>query len=78
MSSVWSKYLQEKKDENVKILVYTKMPTESKAGQVVSRMLFGYIQDFDEETIRLKDQECIIERAEIGSIKPDEGRNSHR
>lgn len=76
--SVWLDYLLDKKENNIKMKIYTKIPTKDKNGDVVSRMLFGYIENVDEDTIELRDLECIIERTVIGSIKPDDGRGFNK
>lgn len=70
MSRVWKEYLAEKKKLNEKIKVYLKSRTSS-IKKVNSIMLSGFVNDFDEETLRLMDKECIIERSDVISIKPD-------
>lgn len=70
MTSVYTDYLQEKQDNKERVNVYLKSKTSSK-GKIVSRMLSGYIKAFDEVTLQLTEEECIIERSDIISIKPD-------
>lgn len=72
--TVWSTYLDEKKKNKQKIKVYLKSQTYGKDKQKInSIMLTGFVDSFDEETLRLSQQECIIERHDIISIKPDTG-----
>ena len=72
--SVFTNYLEDKQKEQVKLKVYLNSTTMSK-GKEVHRMLEGYIVDFDEETLRLDEEECIIERNAIMSAKPARPRN---
>lgn len=71
--STWASYLDEKRTNREIIKVYLKSKT-GKIAKVNSIMLTGFVHSFDEETLRLTDKECIIERHDIISIKPDDGR----
>ena len=73
--SVYSDYLQEKMDGHVRMKVFLKSQQVGSRNNITSKMLAGYINDFDEECVRLEDEECIILRHEIVSMKPDDGRD---
>jgi len=75
--STWSKFLADKKANNSRIKVYL-----TEKNQVVQHdrnqvefvktnniMLSGFIDEFDETSLRLVDKECLIERGSIMSIK---------
>ena len=70
--SLFVKYLKEKQNKKEKVKVYLKSQT-GKDGSIKSKMLQGFIEDVDENTIQLSDEECIIERNDVVSIKPDRG-----
>ena len=69
-NTVWSEYLQEKKDNKERIKVFLKSRKQKNQQKIISTMLSGYVHSFDEDTLRLEKEECIIERNEIFSIKP--------
>ena len=78
--SVYTKYLKEKQKSNERLKIYFKSKTESikkdpRSGKVTTKinsiMLSGYIEEFDEEWIRLRSEESIIQVSDIISIKPD-------
>ena len=71
--SIFVDYLTEKKDAGELILVYCKSKTTGRQNRVNSLMLKGYVHSVDEDTLRLERQECIIERSDIISIKPEDG-----
>lgn len=74
--SVFEDYLQEKRQNKERVKVYLKSRTGSQ-NRIKSIMLTGLINDFDDETVRLESKECIIERNEIVSIKPDDGKDEY-
>lgn len=71
--SIFTDYLEEKKDKREKVKVYLKSKTTGKQNNVNSIMLTGFVHSVDEETLRLEHKECIVERNVIVSIKPDLG-----
>jgi len=77
--STWSKFLADKQAKNSRIKVYL-----TEKNQVIQQdrnkvefvktnniMLSGFIDEFEETSIRLVDKECLIERGSIMSIKAD-------
>lgn len=74
--SIFEDYLQEKRQNKERVKVYLKSRTGSQ-NRIKSIMLTGLINDFDDETVRLESKECIIERNEIVSIKPDDGKDEY-
>lgn len=73
--SVYSDYLQEKMDQHIRMKVFLKSQQVGSRNNITSKMLSGYISSFDEECLKLEDEECIILRNEIVSMKPDDGRD---
>lgn len=73
--SVYSEYLQEKMDNHIRLKVFLKSQQVGSRNNITSKMLSGYIGAFDEECVQLEDEECIILRNEIVSMKPDDGRD---
>lgn len=71
--SIFVSYLEEKRDNREKIKVYLKSKTTGRQNKINSIMLTGLVHSVDDETLRLEHKECIIERDEIISIKPDDG-----
>lgn len=68
---VYDEYLQSKKDDNVRMKVFLRSQQMGAKNNITSKMLSGYIHSFDDECVRLEDEECIIFRSEIVSMKPD-------
>lgn len=75
---VYADYLQSKKDGNVRMKVFLRSQQVGSKNNITSKMLSGFIHSFDAECIRLEDEECIIFRSEIVSMKPDDGRDHRR
>ena len=77
MKSVWNEFLQQKKDNKERCKIYLNEKSTifqyNKSGDVEqvklnNIMLSGLIEDFDENTIKLKNKECLIERPNIMTI----------
>jgi len=66
--STFGNYLKEKKEKKERIKVYL---ISYGAKQ---KMLSGLVVDFDEDSIRLDSQECLVERGQVISYKPDDGK----
>jgi ssDNA-binding replication factor A large subunit len=69
--SVFVNYLNEKKKNGETVKVYLKSTTTGRNNKIISKMLTGLVHSVDEETLRLENEECIIERSDIVSVKPD-------
>ncbi len=76
----WCEYLQLKKDNNEKINVYLNEKTqiikrdgdgEIEVVKTNNIMLSGFIETFDGKTLVLRDKECLIERTNVMTIKPE-------
>ena len=76
------KYLEEKKSSGELVSVFLKTPMGEKPEQVrgnsklesgtkiTYKMLSGKIVDFDDEAIRLDNEECLIRMDSVDSVKP--------
>jgi len=82
MKSVWTEFLQQKKDSGERCKIYLNEKSTifqyDNSGNVEqvklnNIMLSGVIDNFDESTVRLKNRECLIERPNIMTIKSDNG-----
>lgn len=77
--STWLTFLEDMLSQNKKVKIYltkknqvTQIDQDSGIEVIKSNntMLQGYLADFDENSIRLKNQTCLIERPSVISIAP--------
>ena len=70
--SVFKEFLQEMTDQDNRIKVYLKpIPqTEGQSSKSSNIMLSGRIKAFDEDSLWLRDKECLVTFDSIKSIKP--------